>query len=190
MEITSATTFNQIYSQYKGLIFQLAKKYDKTSIYRSDLIQCGKIGIHISMEKWEPTKGIYFNCMYLYIKKEMLSFVINQSRVVRIPSNKFLDKEREHQPTDFVFSLDDTILDNGEPMYSTIAYEESDYIEEDTSSLRKAISSLKPKWKLIMNMVADGFTLTEIGKHIGMTTQAVSQQKQNAMIALQKIMVK
>jgi RNA polymerase sigma factor (sigma-70 family) len=188
--ITSATTFNEIYSQYRGWLYSLANKIDNTSTHREDLIQCGRIGIAISMEKWDPARGSFFNCMYVYVYKEMMLHMVNNSNLIRKPANVIFNKEREAQPTDFVYSLDDTFLDNGEALYSTIEYDNTQYTETDTSLLIKAISMLKPQYRIIMEMTAAGENGATIAAHLGISNQAVSQQKKKAIEKLQQIMIK
>jgi RNA polymerase sigma factor (sigma-70 family) len=56
--------------------------------------------------------------------------------------------------------------------------------------IRKAISTLKPEYRLIMEMFADGKDSKTIAEHLNISRQAVSEQKKKAIEKLQQIMIK
>jgi len=183
-------TFEEVWKSHKNLIYKIMFKMNVGDQHREDLIQCGKIGIYRAIETYQPNKGKFISWVITYVKKEMMDHINQNIRIVRIPVNKIYDKERQSQPTDTIYSLDDTYLDTGEAIYQTIAYDDEEYTETDTSQLKEAISMLKPQWQTIMSMTAEGYDGKQIGEYLGISRQAVSQQKERAIKQLQEIMIK
>ena len=184
-------TYDEVWNTYKNLIYKIMLQMNVGDQHREDLIQCGKIGIHRAIQTYQPEKGGKFiSWVITYVKKEMIEHINQNIRIVRMPVNQIYNKERESQPTDTIYSLDDTYLDTGEAIYSTIAYDDEEYIETDTSQLKKAISQLKPQYQIIMNMFAEGKDGQEIAQHLGISREAVRQQKDLAIKKLQEIMIK
>jgi len=185
------STFETNWNQYKNMSYKLYLSFNVDSSHREDIIQCSRIGLHKAMETFKEGAGSTFTSwVWTYMRKEMIEYINQNIRIVRIPVNELRNKERQFQPTDYINSLDDTYLDNSEPLYSTIAYDDEEYQETDTTPLKKAISQLKPQWQTIMNMIAEGYDGKQIGEHLNISRQAVSQQKELAIKKLQEIMVK
>ncbi len=184
-------TYDEVWGKYKNLIYKIMLQMNVGDQHREDLIQCGKIGIHRAIQTYQPEKGGNFiSWVITYVRKEMIDHINQNIRIVRMPVNQIYNKQREAQPTDTIYSLDDTYIDTGEALYSTIAYDDTEYIETDTSLLKQAISKLKPQYQIIMNMVAEGYDGKQIGEHLGISREAVRQQKDLAIKKLQEIMIK
>jgi RNA polymerase sigma factor (sigma-70 family) len=184
-------TFETNWEQYKNMAYKLYLSFNIDSSHREDMIQCSKIGLYKAINTYKEGAGsTYTSWVWTYMRKEMLNYINQNIRIVRIPTNKIYDKERQPQPTDNVYSLDDTYLDTGEAIYSTIAYDDEEYAETDTSQLKEAISMLKQQWQTIMSMTAEGYDGKQISEYLGISRQAVSQQKEKAIKQLQKIMIK
>ncbi len=184
-------TFETNWEKYKNMAYKLYLSFNVDSSHREDLIQCSKIGLYKAINTYKEGAGsTYTSWVWTYMRKEMLNYINQNIRIVRIPTNKIYDKERQPQPTDYIQSLDDTYFDTGEALYSTIAYDDEEYTETDTSLLKQAISTLKPQWQTIMSMTAEGYDGKQIGEYLGISRQAVSQQKEKAIKQLQEIMIK
>jgi len=187
----TVSTFETNWELYKNMAYKLYLSFNVDSSHREDLIQSSRIGLYKAMNTFKDGAGSTFTSwVWTYMRKEMIEYINQNIRIVRIPVNEIRNKERQNQPTDYINSLDDTYLDNSEPLYSTIAYDDEEYEETDTTPLKKAISQLKPQWQSIMNMFAEGYDGKQIGEHLGISRQAVSQQKELAIKKLQEIMVK
>lgn len=187
----STTTFEEHYNQHKAMLFKMANSFNLPNDQRDDLMQCGRIGIHRAMQTYKEDGGSTMTSwIYVYAKKEMVDYVNQNYRTIRLPVSQLRLEEREQFPTEFVTSLDTSIYDDGEPLYSTIAYDYEEYNETDTSGLKKAIMQLKPQWQTIMSMLGEGHTMVEIGQHLGISKEAVRQQKEKALAKLREIMVK
>ncbi len=187
----TVSTFETNWELYKNMAYKLYLSFNVDSSHREDLIQSSRIGLYKAMNTFKDGAGSTFTSwVWTYMRKEMIEYINQNIRIVRIPVNEIRNKERQNQPTDYINSLDDTYLDNSEPLYSTIAYDDEEYEETDTTPLKKAISQLKPQWQSIMNMFAEGYDGKQIGEHLGISRQAVSQQKELAIKKLQEIMIK
>jgi len=187
----TVSTFETNWELYKNMAYKLYLSFNVDSSHREDLIQSSRIGLYKAMNTFKDGAGSTFTSwVWTYMRKEMIEYINQNIRIVRIPVNEIRNKERQNQPTDYINSLDDTYLDNSEPLYSTIAYDDEEYQETDITPLKKAISQLKPQWQTIMNMVAEGYDGKQIGEHLNISRQAVSQQKELAIKKLQEIMIK
>jgi len=184
-------TFDSNWNQYKNMAYKLYLSFNIDSTHREDLIQQGRIGLYKAMNTYKEGAGSTFTSwVWTYMRKEMIEYINLNIRIIRLPVNQIYNKEIEYQPTDYINSLDDTYIDSGDPLYSTIAYDDEEYEETDTTPLKKAISQLKPQWSTIMSMVAEGKDGQEIAKYLGISRQAVFQQKELAMKKLKEIMIK
>jgi RNA polymerase sigma factor (sigma-70 family) len=184
-------TFETNWNQYKNMAYKLYLTFNVDSTHREDLIQQGRIGLLKAMNTYKEGAGSTFTSwVWTYMRKEMIEYINLNIRIIRLPVNQIYNKEIEYQPTDYINSLDDTYIDSGDPLYSTIAYDDEEYEETDTTPLKKAISQLKPQWSTIMSMVAEGKDGQEIAKYLGISRQAVFQQKELAMKKLKEIIIK
>ena len=190
MTATTIPTFEEVWSTHKNLIYKLANQFNAGNEHRSDLVQCGRIGIYRAIQTYQPEKGGKFiSWMITHVKKEMINYLNDNLRTIRIPVSQLRQQDRETFPTENVHSLDDTIYDDAQPLYSTIEADNEEYTETDTTPLKKAISMLKPQWQTIMTMVSEGYNNTEIAKHLGISKEAVRQQRDKAVAKLREIMV-
>ncbi len=81
-------------------VLSVAKMYSKDPILVEDLIQAGNIGLVDAAKKFDPSMGFKFISFAVWhIRKEMISFLSQNSRTVRIPDNKIqlMSKAREAQ---------------------------------------------------------------------------------------------
>lgn len=81
-------------------VLSVAKMYSKDPVIVEDLIQAGNIGLVDAAKKFDPSMGFKFISFAVWhIRKEMISFLSQNSRTVRIPDNKIqlMSKAREAQ---------------------------------------------------------------------------------------------
>jgi RNA polymerase primary sigma factor len=81
-------------------VLSVAKMYSKDPIIVEDLIQAGNIGLVDAAKKFDPSMGFKFISFAVWhIRKEMIAFLSQNSRTVRIPDNKIqlMSKAREAQ---------------------------------------------------------------------------------------------
>jgi RNA polymerase primary sigma factor len=70
-------------------VFSVAKMYASQDEWMDDLVSAGNIGLVEAARKFDPSKGFKFiSYAVWHVRKEMIEFLSNNSRSVRIPSNK------------------------------------------------------------------------------------------------------
>lgn len=81
-------------------VLSVAKMYSKDPILVEDLIQAGNMGLVEAASKFNPTMGFKFISFAVWhIRKEMITYLSQNSRTVRIPENKIqlMSKAKEAQ---------------------------------------------------------------------------------------------
>lgn len=166
-------------------IISIAKSFNTIQHY-DDLIQAGNIGLWYAYEKYDPIRGNFLSFAKLYIRKEMLKYLEQNLKTIRLPANVQKEiKDETYYSTTNIISLDAPINDNGDDSHGLIG----EAIEDepiDTSPLRRAIMKLKDKERDIlerhygMGEYADEQTMAEIGRAYGCT-------RENIRIHLEKI---
>ena len=79
-------------------VISVAKMYTREAATMEDLIQVGNIGLVESARKFDPSKGFKFiSYAVWHIRKEMIKYLGDNSRIVRFPQNKgqLVSKVRE-----------------------------------------------------------------------------------------------
>lgn len=103
-------------------VISVANKYECKSASVEDLVNQGNIGLMEAAMKFDPSKGFRFISFAVwYIRKEMMAYLSNRSRVIRLPVNKvnslgkfyekvdLLTQKLDRRPEDFELygNLDD-----------------------------------------------------------------------------------
>lgn len=81
-------------------VLSVAKMYSQDPVIVEDLIQAGNIGLVDASRKFDPSRGFKFISFAVWhIRKEMILYLSQSSRTIRIPENKnqLLNKIREAQ---------------------------------------------------------------------------------------------
>lgn len=70
-------------------VISCAKQYQMTGVKLEDLVNEGNIGISDAADRFDPSMGFKFiSYAVWYIRKEMISFLNSNSRLIRLPNNK------------------------------------------------------------------------------------------------------
>lgn len=184
-------TFEEHWDDYKNMAFKLYLSYNVDSSHRDDLIQAARIGLHRAIQTYKEDAGSTFiTWVFTYMKKEQIDYINQNIRTVRIPVNVLRNKEREPEPTEYMDSLDTSIYDDGEPLYSTIQYE--DDIEEINPfilQLRHYLPQLKERYQTILKLrYMEEKTFEEVAEQLGVTRENIRQLHDKAINQLQLLM--
>jgi len=80
---------DELISRNLRFVVSCAKQYDMNGVTLEDLVNEGNIGMSIAADKFDPTQGFKFITYAVwYIKKEILTYLSNNSRTIRLPTNK------------------------------------------------------------------------------------------------------
>jgi len=198
----TGTTFNYDY-QYqlelqKNQIYKQWLSFNLPYEYRDDMLQSGRIGLFNALSTYDSTKGAWATWMIMYIRKEMIDYINQSLRVIRIPIHQLNNKHinfNENNPTNInVISLNSPINneDSNERLIDKIADENSYQLDfkEDSEKiklLKQFQSQLKDKHKEILQLrFVEEKTFEEIGNQLNITRQAAKDRYDKAIKELQK----
>ena len=72
------------------LVMSVAGKIKRPGVPYADLLQDGNIGLIVSVDKFDPSKGFKFSTYATHwIRREMLIGIMNKSRTIRIPVHRY-----------------------------------------------------------------------------------------------------
>jgi RNA polymerase sporulation-specific sigma factor len=192
--------YSKLLKELRPLIYKLAIKYNLGNHHEKDIRQCGRIGLYNAMRAYDPIKSNKFFCLArMHIKREMINYINNHSRTIRIPVHQLNENNLSYNPNApqeiKTISLSTPISENSnECLGDTIESNYNQPIELDDYDKMKLVllsdyfNKLKPKYQLILKMrFYEEKTDTEIAKELKITSQAVNQQMNNALKKLKKL---
>lgn len=79
---------NELVTANLRFVVSVAKQYQNMGVPLDDLINEGNIGLIRAAERFDPTKGFKFVSFAVWwIRQAILSFLVDKSRMVRLPQN-------------------------------------------------------------------------------------------------------
>jgi RNA polymerase primary sigma factor len=79
---------NELVTANLRFVVSVAKQYQNPGVPLDDLINEGNIGLIRAAERFDPTKGFKFVSFAVWwIRQAILSFLVDKSRMVRLPQN-------------------------------------------------------------------------------------------------------
>lgn len=211
-----------IESNYR-LVYHYAKQFINATnkiavIDMDDLINEGVIGLITAIDKFDLTMNVKFSYYAGYhIKKEMLSTIMNDANLIRIPINKQTAMKKISKKIDKILQENDGFLptdfedDQFKKKYFDYYFNQFNYThlddemetlelfelpkeEEDFIRLKNAITKLKPKYKLIVLHLfgIDGYkqmNQTDIAKHLKLSKQRINEMVRLSLSKL-KVLIK
>ena len=103
---------NELVSRNLRFVISVANKYESKSATVEDLVNQGNIGLQEAALKFDPSKGFKFiSYAVWYIRKEMLAYLANNARLVRLPLNKINEVTKFKQKSEALAQKLDRIPD-------------------------------------------------------------------------------
>lgn len=79
---------NELVTANLRFVISVAKQYQNLGVPLDDLINEGNIGLIRAAERFDPTRGFKFATFAVWwIRQAILSFLVDRSRIVRLPQN-------------------------------------------------------------------------------------------------------
>lgn len=171
------------------MVVKLAKGYHVPTMDLMDLISEGNIGLMKAVERFDPTRGVYFYTVAaLWIHEAIRKAITKKGWFIRLPQHAVVEMRKrnaanEEQPSGAflpVQSIDSALRD------FLPADEEEDIKPEMFEAARKTMKNLDPRERKILSM-RFGFggkqpkTLRQAGKAIGLSHEMVRKIEIGAM---------
>jgi RNA polymerase sigma factor (sigma-70 family) len=195
MKTNTSTEIEILLKQYKRYIIKIASTLTQDDYIKQELIQEGEISLYKAHINFNSTEGEFHPYVITYLRGAMLNYLTTNIRTIKVPANIVHHINRiEGEEFTKILSLDKTI---GDEDSSTLGEMVEDHVEDnsldDTQELIRALlkqylSQLKAQWQIIIKLrYIEDMTLTDIGKEIGISTEAVRQQHDRAIDKLQQL---
>lgn len=192
---TEELSIEDLLKQYKRYIIKVASTLTQDNYIKEELIQIGEIGVWKAYINFNKNEGSLHNYLISYIRGNMLNYLTDSIRTVKIPANIVHHINRtEGESFTKILSLDKTI---GDEDSSTLSEMVEDHVEDNSlddtqelirTLLRQYLSQLKPQWQKILSMrYNENMKLIEIGIKLNITSEAVRVQHDNAIKKLQEL---
>src|SRR3989339_2164840 len=83
---------NNLVREYLPLVRSIARRYMKKGLEMPDLMQEGMIGLVEAARRFDPGKGSFANYARYWIRKEILTYVLERTLMVKLP--RYIANER------------------------------------------------------------------------------------------------
>lgn len=184
--------------KYDRFIRVTAIRLDVDNTMYPDLYQVGIIALWEAESKYDESKGTFHTFLMRYITYEMMDYLTQNAKTIRVPSNKLIQAKKGEIKLTKAISMNTPI--NGETGEETIedllGYEEEDNSLDDNdirnrAILKKELSEMNPQYQKIIWMysVLD-MTFQEIGDEIGTTKENIRQQYNKGIKILREKLTK
>lgn len=133
---------DELVSRNLRFVISVANKYENKNAPIEDLVNHGNIGLQEAATKFDPSKGFKFiSYAVWYIRKEMMQYLSNKSRLIRLPVNKVNSLGRFYEGVDLLAQKLDR-LPEIEDLYGNIEGFDDKKIEGIVSGCLITTSSL------------------------------------------------
>ena len=195
MKTNTSTEIDILLKQYKRYIIKIASTLTKDDYIKQELIQEGEISLYKAHINFNPTEGEFHPYVITYLRGAMLNYLTTNSRTIKVSAKVVHHINRtEGESFTQIISLSKQI---GDEESSTLGEMVEDHVEDNSlddtqelirTLLRQYLSQLKPQWQTILNLrYIEDMKLSDIGKELNISTEAVRQQHDNAIIKLQEL---
>lgn len=173
-----------IIKTFDRYILRVASRHNQPE-FQSDLIQIGRMAALDAASKFDSTKGSLTAFTTTYIKYEMMKFLTNNARTIRIPANQ---QSEVHIPT---ISISTPIGEEGSTIEDFIPASDTYIPPTQNEALKTALMTLSEKERLVLELHLDlndesePMTLKAIGDMMGVSRERARQIYQKAITKMQ-----
>ena len=186
-------SIEDLLKQYQRYVIKVASTLTNDDYIKQELIAEANIAIWKAYQRFDSTEGTLHSYLISYIRGSMLNYLTDSIRTVK-PSATLIHhiNRTEGEELSKTISID-IQNDDGYSLNETISIEEEDNSTDDIAEaklglLRHYIPKLKEQYQLILNLrYNQDLKMSEIGKEIGISTEAVRQQHDKAISKLQEL---
>ncbi len=195
-EYIANNDFNGLLEKNKRFIEVQANRYNQDYDTVKDLESIGQAALWTAISKWEPNKGPFWPHAKIYIKRDMIRFLNENSRTIRIPSSALRAYQKDGEyifakgnfiPETSTISINTPINDQNSTLEDVLGaemlYDTIETIKVQNNALYKAIDKIvKVKHKDMLKMYfamepyTQEYTYKEIGMKYDISKEAVRQQ--------------
>ncbi len=186
-------SIEELLKQYQRYIIKVASTLTNDDYIKEELIAVANIGIWKAYQRFDSTQGTLHSYIISYIRGPMLNYLTDSIRTVK-PSALLVHHINRTEGEDFVKTISmDIQNEDGYNFSETISTQEEDKSMDDQQELVRALltqylSKMKPQYQIILKLrYEEDMKLNDIGKQIGISTEAVRQQHDNAISKLQEL---
>jgi RNA polymerase primary sigma factor len=189
-------------------VVSIAKQYVNQGLSLADLVNKGNLGMIKAAYRFDEKRGYKFiSYAVWYIRQAMLQALANQSRIVRLPLNRFsnvyqigkaaraADQESGCNPAPEVNALNHKASSERNEVVDHQAGEEFTSIDEPKTAevlsddMRKALDTLTDRERTILTLYfgcegQEALSLEEISKIVNLMPERVRQIKEKAILRL------
>jgi RNA polymerase sigma factor (sigma-70 family) len=184
-------SIEEILKGYKRYIIKVSSTLTKDDYVQQELIQEGDIAILKAYTNYDITYGDFHPFAISYIRGQLLNYLTNSTRTIKVPSNIIHQLNKEGVATTIPTISLDKESEDGVNINETIAEQVEDNSLDDHQEairalLRQHLSQLKERYQFILKLrYFQNKTIEEIGHQLGISRQAVDQQLETALFQLQ-----
>lgn len=175
----------ELYTQNRGLLVQLARRYvriDPGGCDLDDLIQAGFLGLVEAADRWEPARGAWSNIATLCIQKHMRAAVgLGSTRKRAHLGAVSLDKPISVGDEGEGGTLADLLADESLPQSDAALLD-----QERRAALLRAVGWLKWWERLVMEAFLQGLTVEQTAAALGLTVRRAEQLRASARRRLER----
>lgn len=140
-------------------VVSCAKQYQVNGIKLEDLVNEGNIGITAAADRFNPTMGFKFiSYAVWYIRKDIVSFLSSNSRIIRLPNNK-IDAVAKYKSN---MSKLEQILERPVDVSDMLTAYEDLYSKEDLELLNELTNNSVSSLDMSVGNDEGGTTLSEL----------------------------
>ncbi len=180
-ELVQSKDYNQLLINNSRYILKVANSLNQDE-YLDDLIQVGRIGLNQAMIDYDSTKNVPFiKYAGIHIKKEMILFLNNNSRQIRIPINVLIKDKLNEVIRPSIISYNQPINETGTELIELLFNDDANHQEEVIEQILVEVNKMSEKQQKLLKKrygLTNGkpMTLKEISIEENVTKERIRQR--------------